>query len=129
MRTALLLALCPSILAAQDATRHAWGVPLEDSAPSVVVAEPCSRPCVATVRFDNTLVSSGATAGLGPHPPVHATLALGGVVLAVTVEHGGGMAPDLLRVRAPQGYAVEPVEVLVDDDASGSLRVVLAPTS
>jgi len=129
MRTVLLLALCPSILAAQDATRHTWGSPVEGSTPSMVVVGPCNSPCVAIVRFDNTLVTSGTTADMASHPPLNATLALDGIVLAVTVEHGGGMAPDLLRVRPPWGYAVEPGEVLVEDNASGSLRVVLVPTS
>ena len=129
MRTALLLALCPSILAAQDITRHAWGLPVEGSTPSMVIVEPCNSPCVAMVRFDNTLVTSGTAIGKVSHPPVNTTLALAGVVLGVTLEHGGGMAPDLLRVRPPRGYAVEPGEVLVEDNASGSLRVVLAPTS
>lgn len=129
MRTALVLAFCPSILAAEDATRHTWGSPVEGSTPSMVVVEPCNSPCVAMVRFDNTLVTSATTAGMASHPPLNTTLALDGVVLAVTVEHGGGMAPDLLRVRPPWGYAAKPGEVLVEDNGSGSLRVVLAPTS
>ena len=129
MRTALLLALCPSMLAAQDVTRHAWGTPVADSTPSVVSVEPCEPPCVALVRFDNTLIMSGLLSGPPVPVPMHADLSLRGLPIAVTVEQGTGQLPDLLRVRVPPGYAAEPAEVLVQDNASGSLRVVLAPTS
>ena len=86
-------------------------------------------PCVAVVRFDNTLVTHGKGDGIGTPPLVRATLAIPGVAMSVTVEAGGGLTPDLLKVLPPPGYAAEPREVLVEDNASGRVRVVLGPTS
>jgi hypothetical protein len=125
MRAALLVALWPVVADAQDLTRFAWGVPVEGSAPSLLSLEPCERPCVAVVRFDNTLVTSGDDR----FAPVHTTLLISGVTMAVTVQVGGGLTPDLLQVQPPSGYAALPHEVLVEDNASGRVRVVLAPTS
>lgn len=129
----LLLALAPPTLGlAQDATRHAWGAPASDRGPSVLSVAPCVFPCFAVVRFDNTLVETGQRAfivainsrGGQTH---EATLVLDGVAIAVAVEQGGQRIPDLLRVRPPLGYMAEPSELVVDDDASGSVRVVLVP--
>jgi hypothetical protein len=119
----LVLALAPPTLGlAQDATHHAWGAPLSDRGPSVVSVAPCDFPCFATVRFDNTLVANDG--GTLTH---EATLALDGVSIGVVVEQGGQRVPDVLRVWPPLGYMAEPDEVVVDDDASGSVRVVLVP--
>ena len=126
--SALLLALWPTLADAQDA-RFAWDTPVEGSGPSMLSLEPCGRPCVAVVEFDNTLVVRGAEAGPGIPALVRATLAIAGVKVAVTVETGGGLTPDLMRVLPPPGYAAEPAQVLVPDNASGRVRVVLAPTS
>lgn len=118
-----LLALAPPMLAsAQDASRHAWGVPAGGGGPSVVLVAPCDFPCFATVRFDNTLVVNDG--GSLTH---EATLALDGVPITVVVEQGGQRTPDVLRVWPPSGYVAEPSEIVVDDDASGSVRVVLLP--
>ena len=129
MRTALLLMLLPTLAAAQDATRFEWGVPVEGSAPSVLSLEHCDLPCVAVVRFDNTLVTSGRRSGIGFPLPMRTTLAIAGVVMAVTVENGTGMVPDLMQVSPPPGYAAEPRKVLVADNTSGRVRVVLVPMS
>lgn len=91
----------------------------------MLAVEPCSSPCVAALRFDNQLVRMGC---IGPHSPVRTTLTLGDLVPAATVEHGGGMAPDVLRVQPPRGYAVEPGVILVNDNATGRLRGTTAPT-
>ncbi|MBP1804783.1 hypothetical protein [Rubellimicrobium aerolatum] len=125
MRFVPLLALWPALAEAQDVTRFAWGAPVNGSAPSGLSLEPCHLPCVAVVRFDNTLVTTGASLDV----PVRATLAISGLRMLVTVENGMGLTPDLLRVRPPPGTAAEPHEVLVDDNATGRVRVVLAPTS
>jgi hypothetical protein len=119
----LVLALLPPTLgAAQEATRHAWGAPLSERGPSVLSVAPCDFPCFATVRFDNTLVANDG--GVLTH---EATLALDGVAIGVVVEQGGQRVPDILRVWPPLGYAAEPGEIVVEDDASGSVRVVLVP--
>ena len=125
MRAALMLALWPTLGLAEDTDHFAWGDPVEGSGPSVLSLEPCDLPCVAVVRFDNTLVTSGEDR----FTPVHTTLLIPGVRMAVTVKAGGGMTPDLLQVQAPPGYTAQPREVLVDDNASGRVRVVLTPTS
>lgn len=119
----LVLTLAPPTLgSAEGATHHAWGAPLSDRGPSVVSVEPCDFPCFATVRFDNTLVANDG--GTLTH---EAILALDGVPIAVVVEQGGQRVPDVLRVWPPLGYMAEPGEIVVDDDASGSVRVVLTP--
>jgi hypothetical protein len=128
MRAALLPLLWPSLAAAGDATRFVWGVPVDGSKPSMLSLEPCDRPCVAVVRFDNTLVTLGGQAGIDASV-IRAQMALDGVPLAVRVEVGGGLTPDRLAVLPPPGFAAQPREVLVDDNASGRVRVVLAPTS
>ncbi len=119
----LVLALSPPARGlAQDATHHAWGAPLSERGPSIVSVEPCDFPCFATVRFDNTLVANDG--GSLTHA---ATLALDGVAIGVVVEQGGQRVPDVLRVWPPLGYVAEPGELVVDDDATGSVRVVLVP--
>lgn len=119
----LVLTLSPPTLGlAQEAIHHAWGAPLSDRGPSVLSLAPCDFPCFATVRFDNTLVANDG--GALTH---EATLALDGVPIAVVVQQGGQRVPDVLRVRPPLGYVAEPGEIVVDDDASGSVRVVLVP--
>jgi hypothetical protein len=129
MRAALLLALWPALGSAEGPTHVVWGNPVEGSGPSALSLEACDLPCVAVVRFDNTLVTHGTGDGIGAPPLVRATLAIPGVAMAVTVEAGGGLTPDLLKVLPPPGYAAEPREVLVEDNASGRVRVVLGPTS
>ena len=129
MRAALFLALWPALGSAEGATHVAWGVPVEGSGPSALSLETCDLPCVAVVRFDNTLVTGGKGGGIGAPPLVRATLAIPGVAMAVTVETGGGLTPDLLKVLPPPGYAAEPDEVLVEDNTSGRVRVLLGPTS
>ena len=129
MRAALLLALWPTLAPAQDATRFVWGDPVEGSEPSAVSLEPCDLPCVAVVRFDNTLVTHGVDYGVQAPDPVGTTLAISGVAVDVTVETGGGLTPDLLQVLPPPGYDAQPREVLVEDNASGRVRVMLTPTS
>ncbi len=126
---ALPLALWPTLVGAQDSTRFAWGVPVEGSGPSLLSLEPCALPCVVVVRFDNTLVTSGQAPYTAAPPVVSATLATPEVAIAVTVQNGLGMKADLMQVRLPAGYVAEPREVLVDDNASGHVRVVLVPTS
>jgi hypothetical protein len=74
------------------------------------------------VRFDNTLVALD-----GGRLTHEAVLALDGVAIAVVVEQGGQRVPDILRVQPPLGYVAEPGEIVVEDDASGSVRVVLLP--
>ncbi|MFC5567068.1 hypothetical protein ACFPOC_11690 [Rubellimicrobium aerolatum] len=125
MRSALLLALWPALAGAQDVTRFTWGAPVEGSTPSTLSLEPCDLPCVAVVRFDNTLVTSG----LSLATPVRAVLTASSLKMVITVENGIGLTPDLLRVRPPPGTAAEPGEILVDDNATGRVRVVLMPTS
>ncbi len=119
----LLLALSvPTLGAAEDVTRHAWGAPLSDRGPSVLLVEPCEFPCFAEVQFSNTIVANDG--GILTH---EATLTLDGVLIDVVVEQGGSRVPDVLRVRPPLGYMAEPVEVVVDDDALGSVRVMMVP--
>lgn len=48
--------------------------------------------------------------------------------IAVVVEQGGQRVPDVPRVRPPPGDVAEPSELVVNDDSSGSVRVVLVPT-
>jgi hypothetical protein len=129
MRTVLFLAFWPTLVDAQDVTRFAWGVPVEGSAPSLLSLEPCDLPCVAVVRFDNTLVTSGHLSKIGGPARMRTTLAVAGLKVAVTVENGGGMTPDLLRVLSPPGHWAEPRELAVDDNATGRVRLLLAPTS
>ena len=129
MRAALLLALWPTLAPAQDASRFAWGTPVEGSGPSILSLEACDLPCVAVVRFDNTLVTHGMDTRLRAPEVIRTTLAISGLRMAVTVANGAGMTPELLQVSPPPGYAAEPREALVDDNASGRVRVVLRPTS
>ena len=129
----LLLALAPPSLGlAQDVTRHAWGIPASDRGPSVLLVAPCAFPCFAVVRFDNTVVDNSGGALIlvdtgGGGLTHEATLVLDGVPITVVVEQGGQRVPDLLRVLPPLGYVAEPGELVVDDDKSGSVRVVLVP--
>jgi hypothetical protein len=94
--------------------------------------EACDLPCVAIVRFDNTFVTSGVDHDLRGPLLVRTTLStpgMAGVAIDVTVVTGGGMTPDHLRVHPPPGYVAEPCDMLVEDNASGQVRVILAPTS
>ncbi len=125
----VLVALWPRPVDAQDAARFAWGMPVEGSGPSLLALEPCSLPCIVVVRFDNTLVTSGKPLPAAAPPVVSTTLAIPDLAVAVTVRSGVGMAPDLMQVRPPPGFAAEPREVLVDDNTKGHVRVFRAPTS
>lgn len=87
---------------------------------------------MAIVRFDNTLVTPGANYGLkGPVlvRMIVSTSEKVGIPVDVIVESGGGMTPDLLRVYPPPGYVAEPCDMLVEDNASGRVRVIMASTS
>ncbi len=129
MRAALLLALVPTLVAGQDVTHLVWGVPVEGSMPSMLSLEPCNLPCVAVVRFDNTLVTQGLEHGSGSPAATQSSLSIAGVTIAIRIKNEIGFAPDLMQVLPPAGYAAEPREVLVDDNASGRVRVVLVPIS
>ena len=129
MRAALILALWPSLVSAEDVARYVWGNPVDGSTPSELALEPCHTPCVAVVRFDNTLVGHGRTNALETPAPVRATLAIPGVAITVIVETGTGLTPDLMQVLPPPGYVAEPYEIQVNDDTSGRVRVVLQATS
>ncbi|MBP1805313.1 hypothetical protein [Rubellimicrobium aerolatum] len=129
MRAVLLLILWPALVSAQDVTQSAWGVPVAGSTPSAVSLEPCDLPCLAVVEFDNTLVTTGQGSRVGGPAVVRTTLTSTGLTVDVTVETGIGLAPDLMQVRPPPGYAAQPSEMPVDDGASGRVWVGLAPTS
>lgn len=129
MRTALLLALWPTLGTAQDITRFSWGLPVEGSGPSVLSLEACDLPCVAVVRFDNTLVTHGFDHHSGSPVVTQASLSMAGVTMAIRVENAIGLSPDLMQITPSHGYIAEPREVLVDDNASARIRVVLVPTS
>ena len=123
----LLLIVGPGPAAAEDASRFAWGIPGKGADQSVLSLEPCNRPCVVVVRFDNRLVTSGYLTGAKAPAETRTTLAAAGLEVAVTVETGGGMTPDHLRVRPPPGYRVEPLGLPVEENATGRVRVLLEP--
>ncbi len=129
MRAALILALWPSLVSAEDVARFVWGEPVDGSMPSALSLEPCRTPCAAIVRFDNTLVAYGGTSAQGTPTPLRATLAIEGLSITVIVEAGTGLMPDLLQVLPPPGYVAEPHEIQVNDDTSGRVRIVLQATS
>lgn len=84
---------------------------------------PCEEPgCLAVVRFDNAFTPSS---GWGPSVE-SVTLTLGDLAVVVEVAQGQGTVPDVLHVTPPPGFVAQPWELIVEDDASGTVRVMVA---
>ena len=82
MRAVLVLILWPALGSAEGPTHVVWGEPVDGSGPSALSLEACDLPCVAVVRFDNTLVTHGKGDDIGAAPLVRATLAIPGVAMS-----------------------------------------------
>ena len=99
---------------------HAWG---GAQARALLTLAPCEQPgCLAVVRFDNALTPS---AGRGP-PVESVTLTLSDLAVLVVVAQGQGTIPDVVQVTPPPGFVAQPRALSVAEDASGTVRVMVA---
>lgn len=78
---------------------------------------PCDAPCVAEVRIDNALVF-GANG--------FARLDMGDMWVRVELAQQPERAPDTFEIQPPEGFIAIPPSIVVEDDASATVRIVRA---